>query len=210
MIRRLPSGLVTRHLSSLAAATRLTRQHLLFAFAAAGAVTQQVETWSHRERTWRTPDAVVDALAASYVASPATADAVTRDVRFLQDLGDAPTILAYFSTRTQESGIMLRDIAWLTERFRSRGLRVVAICVDGLASRDEVVAEAEWREYPYEWLIDSPEHARRISQSRDMPLGFLVLHGKVVLHSFGIVPEQGRTIFGGVRIQMMLDDSLPK
>lgn len=152
----------------------------------------------------------MDALALSYVARPALHEPAPGEMRVASDFGDAPTLLAYFSVNDEASGIMLRDMSWLTERFGRRGLRVIAISVDGETSAAAVSKEAEWRDYPYEWVVDSPEHARRISTGRDMPMGFLVRNGRVVRHSFGIVQDQGRTIWGGARIQMELDDSLPK
>ncbi len=206
---RLPSALVARqaHVASLAA--RGTLQRVLLSLFAATVFTQQIESWSRAGRTWKSPEVVVDALALSYVAKPASGDTTPGSIRVAGDFADAPTIVAYYSLDTEESAVMLRDMSWLADAFGRRGLRVVAISIDGTDRAGDVRAEMKWRSYPYEWVIDTPEHAARISTIRDMPMGFLVINGRIVHRSFGIDQEHGRTIWGGMRVQRLLDELLP-
>lgn len=148
-------------------------------------------------------------MALSFVGRLASAPDSPAATRVFSHYSKGPVILAYFSMDTEESAIMLRDISWLTERFAPRGLRVVAICVDTISRAAELRTERHQSNYPYEWIFDSPEHARRLVRSRAMPMGFLVINGAFARRSFGIVQEQGRTIFGSMRIQVQLDDLLP-
>ena len=183
---------------------------MVFSVFAACVATQRVETWSRSGRTSQTPEAVVDALALSYVGQRVTENGTFEETRLASDFGGAPTIVAYYSLDSEESAISLRDISWLSERFGARGLHVVAISVDGPERLADVRKEIAWRRYPYEWVMDTPEHAERISHSREMPMGFLVLGGRIMRRSFGIVQDQGRTIWGGMRVQFQLDELLPK
>ncbi len=206
---RLPSVVIARQEYASSKARRGTLQRVIFSLFAATIATQQVESWSRAGRHWAMPDTVLDALALSYVAKPVSEAIGSGAFRVASDLGDGPAIVAYYSVATEESAIMLRDISWLSEAFRQRGLRVIAISIDGPDHVRDVLAEMRWRNYPYDWVVDTPEHAARISTSRDMPIGFLIDHGRVLQRSFGIDRDRGRTIWGGMRVQMLLDEILP-
>jgi hypothetical protein len=206
---RLPSEVLARQARTLANAARGAWRLVGLSLLASAVATLRVEAWSRSARSWATPEAVLDALAVSYVARDVDTDGSLGAVRLASDLGARPAIIAYYSVDGEDSAILLRDIAWLTERFLARGLHVVAISVDGPSRAADIRAEMARREYPYNWVMDTDEHAMRLRQSHDMPMAFLVVGGRIVKRSFGIDQQVGRSVWGGMRVQTELDEVLP-
>ncbi|MCC6317429.1 MAG: redoxin domain-containing protein [Gemmatimonadaceae bacterium] len=205
---RLPSRALARQAATALRASRAGRRLIVLSLGCALWATREVEAWSRTGTDPRTPDAVVDALARSFVGRPIDSRH-TGVFRAERDFPGPAVIFAYYSIEDEYSHIMLRDLSWLSERFAERGLRVVAIALDDTSHLPAIRRERKVRGYPFEWLLDTEGHASALQLARPVPMAFLFVGDTLVRRSFSIVQEQGRTIWGSMRVQMQLHELLP-
>src|SRR5690606_29266197 len=72
------------------------------------------------------------------------------------------------------SGLTLRDLGPLHDRFRARNLRIVAVNVDPQDRYADMLEELRYRNFKFEVVQDAPAHARMMRRATPLPISYLV------------------------------------
>ncbi len=129
-------------------------------------------------------------LTSTFVAAPANSDGVAPP-RLLADYHGKPVLVAYWSLECAACANLLRDLGVVHDRFRSRGLQILAINVDDSTHDAELAREHEYRAYAFDEARDTPGHGRLIRGTRSLPLAVLFSDSGVALRTtIGLMPDR--------------------
>ncbi len=192
-------------------ATRGTVLRLAFAIACAYAFLRDVNSRSLQSPGRPYTAEAARALALSFVGKIVTEESHNPQFSTLSSDKSPATLVVYWSLEDEASGLTLRDLGPLHDRFRARNLRIVAVNVDPENRYNDLVAELRYRNFKFELVHDAPAHARMMRRVAALPISFLVTNdGSIKETIIGIDERLRRSHWGMPAAWIEIDSLLPR